>query len=137
MSARKWMIVALTAFAACSSFKRLERHDIGVSESEVLAAGKSADPTLLPHLRHIVANPSNYDTAVLVATIVALGERRDAGAVPSLATLTNDSREEVRWQVARTLAAIGTSASQSVLVTIANHDTSDFVREEAHALLEH
>lgn len=125
------IVAALLLLTGCANFSNLTSHDPDVTEAEVAAAGRSTDERFTEPLHWIVMNRASYDTAVLVAAIVALGERRDPTAVELLDTLRDDPREEVRWQMTRSLAAIGGDSALRALEKIAAEDPSDLVREEA------
>lgn len=133
MTRRGWssIVAALLFVTGCAGFSKLTSHDPNVTEAEVAAAGRSADVRFTEPLHWIVMNRASYETAVLVAAIVALGERRDPTAVEPLYSLREDPREEVRWQMTRSLAAIGGESAMRALEKIAVEDPSDLVREEA------
>jgi HEAT repeat protein len=130
-AARTLAAVIALAVVGCSSFSRLRSGDVSVEEAEVAAAGRSDDPTLTAPLHAIVANRDRHPTAVLVAAIVALGQRGDPSSVAVLERVADDPREEVRWQTVLALRAIGGADADSLLTRIAANDPSEFVRDEA------
>lgn len=134
IAARGFLALALALTTlGCSSFSKLRAGDPDVTESEVAAAGRASDPSLLVPLHALVANRERHPTAVVVAAIVAIGERHDPSSVAVLAELGGDPREEVRWQTVLALRAIGGPDAAAALERFAANDPSEFVRDEARS----
>lgn len=115
------------ALASCQSFDQLRRDDPAVSEHEVHAAGDASDEDLLEHLHHILDTADEYPVEVVVAALVAVGERARPESLPHVLPLCDAEDEEVRWHVAETLAALGGDRARQALDDMAEREPSDLV----------
>lgn len=129
--------LAFSAFAlgalafGCASHSKLLNNDKTVSEEEVRAAGAAtADPALGAPLVHILEHHADYDTSIVVAALVAVGDRKDASAVGAIDALRTHPSEEVRWHCVLALKQIGDDAARKALAAFAS-DESAMIREEA------
>ena len=124
--------LALGAIAfGCAGHSKLLNNDKSVSEEEVRAAGAATnDPALGASLVHILAHPTDYDTSIVVAALVAVGDRKEARAVPAIDGLRTHPSEEVRWHCVLALKQIGDAAARTALAGFAS-DESAMIREEA------
>lgn len=136
-SPRRRAPLALTALAlgtiafGCASHSKLRNHDKTVSEEEVRAAGAAtSDPALGASLVHILEHHADYDTSVVVAALVAVGNRKEAQAVSAIDGLRTHPSEEVRWHCVLALKQIGDAAAHAALARFAS-DESQMIREEA------
>lgn len=131
------LALALAAAAGapgCRSFAKLEAHDPTVSEDEVHAAGEERDdPTLTPHLRHILWHREEYPTEVVVAAIVATAARQDRSSVGAIAGLTRCDDEEVRWHAVLALKSLGGTKADATRERVAAEDGSGLVRGAARS----
>lgn len=134
MSARAILLAAAAALlplSGCASHERLVAGDREVSEEEVVSAGESDDERLTAPLHRILERRADHPPGVVVATLVALGKRKDRRSVPAVLALARDEDEEVRWHVARTLRELGGAEAEAELARMARDDPSELVREAA------
>lgn len=132
------LFLGVVAFlAGCSSTRALRERDPDLTESDVLAAARTGDPTLVPDLAYVVRHPDRFSPPAVVAAIDALGELGGDEALAALGTLLGDGAgdEEARWHAVGAAAAIGGPAARSLLEKVSDGDPSDLVREEARRLL--
>ncbi len=126
--------LALSGLGAfgCASHDRLLEDDVKVTEEEVLAAGSAKSPDVTNHLHHILDHRGDYDTSIVVAALVAIGERRDTSSIQPISRLGSDENEEIRWHCVLALKAIGGPEATAALERFAD-DKSVLVRDEVAA----
>lgn len=131
MSARLILLAVAAALAGCASHEKLVAGDRDVSEEEVVSAGESDDEALTAPLHRILERRADHSPEVVVATLVALGKRKDPSSVAAILPLTRDTDEEVRWHAALALRALGGPEAEAELLRMSRDDPSELVREAA------